>query len=355
MTNGPEASRLPARLGSVLSTKMIVWGAALVVLVGVGTVVLLLAFFGSGTETDRGRLEVFRIAGTVVLGVGGGIALLLAARRQRSTELDLLHKHYVADDIRFDAAERRITELYTKAAEALGSDKAPVRLAGLYALERLANDTPNHRQTIVNVLCAYLRMPYDPPDADKLTTEEQRGRAQELEVRRTAQRILADHLRPGATFWPDIDLELSHAVLHLFDLKDCRLRNARLGGARFVGNCWFDGTHFTGYAVFGGATFERSALFRETRFDGVARFRGAHFQGVASFRDARFLGEAIFGATDDGATFELQVSFAGASFDSGIACTEVRAVGSDIHVWPPGWELGPDRDSEGRFVLRRVG
>ncbi|MDP9866447.1 hypothetical protein J2S55_005713 [Streptosporangium brasiliense] len=39
-----------------------------------------------------------------------------------------------------------------------------MRLAGLYALERLAQDNPGHRQTIVNVICAYLRMPYTPPE-----------------------------------------------------------------------------------------------------------------------------------------------------------------------------------------------
>src|SRR5262249_33582048 len=53
-------------------------------------------------------------------------------------------------------------ELYTKAVEQLGSDKAPVRLGGLYALERLAQDNSAHRQTIVNVICAYLRMPFSP-------------------------------------------------------------------------------------------------------------------------------------------------------------------------------------------------
>lgn len=330
---------------------MIAWGAVLVVLVGVGTVFVLLAFFGTGSETDRGRLEVFRAAGTVMLGVGGGIALLLAARRQRAAELDLLQKYHVAEDLRLDATERRITELYTKAAEALGSDKAPVRLAGLYALERLANDAPTHRQTVVNVLCAYLRMPFDPPDFENAAPDELREPAQELEVRRTAQRILGDHLRPGPNFWPDTDVELSGAVLHQFDLKNCRMRNARLGGARFVGNCWFDGAHFTGDAVFGGAVFQRSALFRGARFDGVARFRGARFQGVALFSEAQFR-HAVFGAPDDGATFEAPVSFEGATFAARAACTEVRALAAADHVWPPGWELGPDRDGGGWFILR---
>jgi hypothetical protein len=68
-------------------------------------------------------------------GTGGAVALLLTARRQRYTELTLIHTTS-------GATERRITELYTKAADQLGSDKAPVRLAGLHALERLAQNTP---------------------------------------------------------------------------------------------------------------------------------------------------------------------------------------------------------------------
>ena len=51
-----------------------------------------------------------------------------------------------------------------QAADQLGSDQAPVRLAGLYALERLAHSTVEHRQTMVDVICAYLRMPYTPPE-----------------------------------------------------------------------------------------------------------------------------------------------------------------------------------------------
>jgi hypothetical protein len=34
------------------------------------------------------------------------------------------------------------------------------------ALERLAQDNPGHRQTIVNVVCAYLRMPFALPGQD---------------------------------------------------------------------------------------------------------------------------------------------------------------------------------------------
>ena len=57
-----------------------------------------------------------------------------------------------------------------------------MRLAGLYALERLGKANPEHRQTIVDVLCAYLRMPLNTNDNDGPAFEEER------QVRKTAQR-----------------------------------------------------------------------------------------------------------------------------------------------------------------------
>ena len=138
-----------------LSNWTIAAGALVVLAVAVVvSFVLLRRYGGQGAQI---QLDAIRTAGTLVVGTGGAVALLLTARRQRYTELALVHTDR-------DATERRITELYTKAADQLGSDKAPVRLAGLHALERLAQNTPEQRQTIVDVICAYLRMPYTPPD-----------------------------------------------------------------------------------------------------------------------------------------------------------------------------------------------
>lgn len=165
--------------------------------------------------------------------------------------------------------ERRITELYTKAADQLGSDKAPVRLAGLDALERLAQDNESQRQTIVNVLCAYLRMPYDarltavPSSSGDVGAEGAPGReeirehSQERQARLTARRILADHLRPArdhpaVTFWGDTDLDLTGATIIGFEMIDCHVRAARFGVARFAGGAVL-GANFTERAVFDGA------------------------------------------------------------------------------------------------------
>jgi hypothetical protein len=133
-------------------------------------------------------LDVLKLAASITVGGGGLFALYLAARRQRTQELELEqrkqvqahteqvaehnrqhaekvqeHAVLVAEATERDAAARRVTDLFTKSVEQLGSDKAAVRLGGLYALERLAQDNPDQRPTIVSVFCAYLRMPFEPP------------------------------------------------------------------------------------------------------------------------------------------------------------------------------------------------
>ena len=80
-------------------------------------VVLLRRYGGTGAE-----LDAIRTASAITVAAGGATALLLAARRQQSTEQTLEHE-------RENAAEQRITELYTRAVDQLGAEKAPVRLA----------------------------------------------------------------------------------------------------------------------------------------------------------------------------------------------------------------------------------
>ena len=257
----------------VLSVRTIAAWAVVIVLVGVGVAVwLLLAYTGGDANTNRAQLDAIRTAGTIVVGTGGAAALLLAARRQRTAEITLKQKdrdqvlqERVAAATEADAEARRITELYTRAVEQVGSEKAPVRLGGLYALERLAQDHIEQRQTIVNVLCAYLRMPYtlpgDPPtdDADDTLITTHRERVQEREVRLAAQRILAHHLRPEdnpdpvETFWADIDLDLTGATLINLDLSNCTTRAVQFLQATFTGPADFTRATFTGTADFDGA------------------------------------------------------------------------------------------------------
>jgi hypothetical protein len=311
------------------------WIAALILVPVVAgsslSVALLLLLVDATTVGDQ--IELIKTGLAVGAGTGGAVALVLAGRRQWSTEQTYRLTERSVDDARHDATERRITDLYSKAADQLGSEQAAVRLAGLYSLERLAQNNPTLRQTIVNLLCAYLRIPFDAPQwpADQRQTETDGtdDRVRELAVRRTAQHILATHVEPGehpdqpsATFWPGMNLDLEGAVLYLFDLKNAWVRHCTFGGARFVGWARFDGCRFDGPAIFGGVRFDRSVSFRSACFRAEARFRGAHFSGAARFDGAVFDGEALFGGirrldtgdVRDGAVFEGEVTFTGAAF-----------------------------------------
>jgi uncharacterized protein YjbI with pentapeptide repeats len=274
------------------------------------------------------------------------------------------------------AEQRRITELYVKAADQLGSEKAPVRLAGLRALERLAQITLDQRQIIVDVICSYLRMPYTSPD-DQPPAEDAPAEAhtryedqrQELQVRLTAQRILSTHLRPEAAdaFWAGIDLNLTQAYLHTLDLTYCHVRTAQFDGAKFAGDTEFLGAHFHGDVRFSGAHFHGDAAFNkayfhgealfddETRFDRAARFSEAHFFGTAwfdkthfcgmwtIFKAAHFGGDAWFAKAQfsDSATF-FDAQFSGQALFGG---ARVRPHFGDS--WPKGWTTRDARTAEG--------
>lgn len=234
------------------------WWISLVVLIPVtvltGIAALLLASTTHPTSASD-QIDLVKTALSVGAGTGGVVALVLAGRRQWHAEQAQRATERAHHATEHDAIERRITELYTKAADQLGSDKAPVRLAGLYALERLAQGNRSQQQTIVNVLCAYLRMPYTPPadhppadDAPEPEHARFEQRTQERQVRLTAQRILAIHLRPGTdpdhpigTFWPGIGLDLTGATLVDFTLNRCHIKAAHFNGAKFIGSAWFVG------------------------------------------------------------------------------------------------------------------
>lgn len=172
----------------------------------------------------------------------------MAWRRQQSTEIGLRqkdrdqdHQEHVAETNATDSRERRITDLYTKASDQLGAEKAAVRLAGLYALERLGQDYEVQRQTVVFVLCAYLRMPYTRPEepstnANSDEFDSYRERLQEQEVRATAQRILHRHLIPVTDNWWDVTtINLAGAELTLVDFSSTDLRKANFDRANLAG------------------------------------------------------------------------------------------------------------------------
>src|SRR6266487_6467267 len=91
--------------------------------------------------------------------------------------------------------DRTLNERFATAADRLGSDKPPaVRLAGVYAMAGLADDWVENRQTCVDVLCAYLRMPYEPDPGDEAPVAERLAFQASREVRHTVIRVITAHL-----------------------------------------------------------------------------------------------------------------------------------------------------------------
>jgi uncharacterized protein YjbI with pentapeptide repeats len=334
-----------------LSAKTMWLTAVVIAVLTVGAVVVLWwpATAGlNGADLVSARLDALKVGLSVAVGSGGVVALYLSWRRQHSTEADLDNRERALTHQQHDSAERRLTELYLKAVEQLGSPQAAVRHGGLYALERVAQDNPRQRQTVVNVICAYLRNPYaPPPEAGQLRplgirrpllrsataarsapTPSREVLLQEREVRLTAQRILQLHLHPGADldhpqpgFWRDIDLDLTGATLINFSLRGCAVATATFDQAIFTGDASFDGVTFNGRAGFIGATFTGDAGFSGVTFTGDAGFSGVTFTGDAGFSGVTFTGGAGFDrarfagfAGFDGVTFTGRAWFDRAAF-----------------------------------------
>ncbi|MET7393508.1 pentapeptide repeat-containing protein [Dactylosporangium sp. NPDC005572] len=229
--------------------------AVIVISVAVAAIAGLLLWFGLGRPSVANRvpltagdlLDLTRIALVVTGGIGGVVALVVAYRRQR------LHE-------RAEVRENRklFNERFVAASAQLGHEAAAVRLAGVYAMAGLADDWPDQLHACVDVLCAYLRLPYEPD------READGWKAGEREVRLSIIRVIGDHLRPSArASWRDHNFDFTGAVFDGGDLDEAIFTGRRVS---------FAGAQFTG---------------------GVLRLERARFLATVSFTDARFTGGTV--------------------------------------------------------------
>ena len=230
------------------------------------------------------RLNVVKIALSVVAGVGGVVALVVAYRKQRIGE--------VAED---RAHVKVLNERFASACSQIGHEKPTVRLAGVYAMASLADEWVEQRQVCIDVLCAYLRIPYE------FAIESHWQHDEESEVRLSVTSVISDHLRPDAPVsWQGHDFNLVRAVLRAADFAGIEVSGGRflLSLARFpIGRAEFDGMRVSGGEVwFGGAEFSGGRVsFDNAEFSGGrVRFEGAEFtDGEVSFHGARFTGGEV--------------------------------------------------------------
>ncbi|WP_157239216.1 pentapeptide repeat-containing protein [Catenuloplanes japonicus] len=255
---------------------------------------------------------------SLVAGLGAVVALTVAYRRQRHHET---------------AEQRENTKLFAerfaKAAELLGSAQAAVRLSGVYAMAALADDWKAGRQTCIDVLCAYIRMPYEPPSdtadppsgsSDPTAQNADRDPREERQVRHTVIRIIRDRLRPSidkARAWQGHHFDFTGALFDGGDLTYIDLRDQTL--LDFT-NATLRGTVDFAHATFSGGT----VAFFGTRFSGgMASFFSATLSaGMLRFGDTTLSDAAVdFGYTtiSGGTVYFGDVTLSGGSVFFGSA------------------------------------
>jgi uncharacterized protein YjbI with pentapeptide repeats len=96
---------------------------------------------------------------------GAAIGASVTLRQVRATRDQIAKTAEASSKEQELIREGQITDRYTKAVDQLGSDHLDVRLGGIYALQRIARDSPPDEGTVEEVLTAYLRghAPWPPP------------------------------------------------------------------------------------------------------------------------------------------------------------------------------------------------
>jgi Pentapeptide repeats (9 copies) len=292
-------------------------------------------------------------AGVGVLTVIATVSVQIAGRRatSRDTQKALEEQRKQLDRTLAEQRTRTLNERFATAAGQLGSDKPPaVRLAGVYAMAGLADDWPENRQTCVDVLCAYLRLPYDPRSGDDVTPAERAAYRAGREVRRTVIRVITAHLREDAAVpWQGLNFDFTGVVFDGGDFSGAEFSGgtALFGGVIFSGGIVdFSGVKFSGGTIdFGRAEFSGGEVrFRDATFSGgEVRFYDATFSGgEVRFARATFSGGTVgFGLTNfsggmvhfTSATFSGgTVGFSPAKFSGGaVDFTGALFSGGEVH------------------------
>ncbi|WP_156661354.1 pentapeptide repeat-containing protein [Mycobacterium sp. 852002-51163_SCH5372311] len=317
---------------SVAVTSAVIIGAALIWL---GFAVFE-QVVGIDNTKPANRADVLKTALTAVAGVGGAVALVVAYRRQQDLE------------------EGRFVERFGAAAAQLGNPDPAVRIAGVYAMAGVADERKTtflRRQQCIDVLCGYLRLPYDPAQGDSHVTElvtttrpsggaagseearHQIIRQNDREVRQTIVSVIAAHLRKSAEVnWSLHDFDFTTALFEDANFEETVFSGEKtaFGGARFTGFTSFDHALFNGgYAFFKNAKFsgdKTMVSFDDTKFSAkFTSFAGAKFNCFnASFKRIMCAGDKSV-ITFERAEFATEhTTFDGAKF-SGSSTTFEKA------------------------------
>ena len=238
-----RGAKRPKAIGGALLRVMmpvaagVVIGAAImVVMVGpVGPEWVSFEYWRGGGK-DISRSEVLRNVGLLsaaLVGLGFGIWRAYTAHRQTV----VAHRQAVV------AEQGLFTDRFSTAVDHLGSEELPVRLGGIFALWRLAEDSPTRdEKTVWDILSAFVRNPpHEPQSGTMQPNGEDQTPAVASEtrpVRPDIQAILdllgteaAALQRAGASYV----LNLAQSRLCQAQLRDAQLSGTNLSGANLSG------------------------------------------------------------------------------------------------------------------------
>ncbi|QFU94426.1 pentapeptide repeat-containing protein [Amycolatopsis sp. YIM 10] len=283
---------------------------AVVLLVGISAWLL--------TDPKTTRADALRTGGLAGGAIVALYALWLNDRRRKVEEgrQEIERQRHVLESHRAERDLERVSdERFAKAVELLGDDADQVRVGALHALAGLARTRVAYRQTVLDVLCSYLRRPFEQKD-------EQPENERERVVRQTAQRLIAELLPKRDDTEAEVyNLDLTTATLEQFDLSGRRVgeltlrhaslhRSTRFHEMRIEGPLWMTAAELHGKLRLHDSTIGRG-WFSGTKFLAAAHFERSEFGEQVSFAGAVFSDEAVF----EGTTFADSLSLHRTKFD----------------------------------------
>lgn len=324
------------------------------------TILLAVALFGTVTtlllSLDRTTSisESIRTGGLASAAVVALYALWLNDRRRKVEE----SRHDLERHSNEQARERVADERFARAVELLGHEADQVRVGAVHALAGLARSRPSYAQTVLDVICSYLRRPFDHPDYVHNRTGErpqweaadERDANQEKQVRLAAQRVISelllDRRHEGGKF-PDLDLtgalldyvDLSGTAIGRLVLRDAQLHGTtRLARAEINGEAWFTRAMSYGRLECDDAVFRGRSNFPHLIAHDRVSFEGAHFQQGAVFLSSEFHGPVTLA----GSVFDKSVDLRRTVFrgDLDLRCT----LPSPVRPGTSGMTVVPGRD-----------
>jgi uncharacterized protein YjbI with pentapeptide repeats len=150
--------------------------------------------------------------------------------------------------LNFSQGENRlITERFTRSIEQLGNREETIRIGGIYALERIANDSPRDGWTIMEVLSSFIRGKQDltGQDTDQLPIIQTDSQAALTVIKRRQIDLESDsqyldlsstNLHTASLVEANLDrAKFNHAILTQADLRQASLNFANLSNANLTG------------------------------------------------------------------------------------------------------------------------